>query len=143
MRVRGGAVVAALLGAAIVLIAAELALGALRHGGVPLADPCVRRAAFGGSGLDGAVQQVALDGLDGAACRLHTSREELVLSFSPGVRTKEIRWSRPTIEAALAAGFGRAVDDAKERGGPAGIAARVVSFAGLNGARLADWLLGR
>jgi hypothetical protein len=143
MRERGGTIVAALLGAATVLVAAELAMGALGHGGVSLADPCVRRADFGGSGLDGAVQQLVLDGLDGAACRLHTSREELVLSFSPGVRTKEIRWSRPTIEAALAAGFGRAVDNAKQRGGLAGIAARVVSFVGLTGSRLADWLLGR
>jgi hypothetical protein len=103
----------------------------------------VRRASFPGSGVDGAVQQLALDGLDGAACRLHTTREELVLSFAPDIRTKAIRWDRATIRAALAAGVSRSVDDAEARGGVVGIAARVVSAIGLDGSRILDWLLGR
>jgi hypothetical protein len=138
----GNVILGVLLAAAAGLIVAELALGALGHGRVTLADPCVRRAGFEGSGLDGAVQQLALDGLDGAACRLHATREELVLSFAPDVRTKEIRWNRPTIEDALGAGFSRAVDDAKDRGGLVGIAARIVSAIGLAGSRIAGWLLG-
>jgi hypothetical protein len=141
VRRSGPAALALLLAAGVVLIAVELGLGALNYGRVHLADPCVERSDFPGSGLDGAVQQLALDGLDGAACKLHATREELVLSFSPDVRTKEIRWDRATIDAALSAGFSRAVDDAKDRGGPIGLAARFLSS--LSPSRLADWLLDR
>jgi hypothetical protein len=134
-------VLALLLAAGVALLVVELALGSLHYGRVHLADPCVERNDFPGSGLDGAVQQLALDGLDGAACTLHTTREELVLSFSPDVRTKEIRWDRPTIDAALSAGFSRSVHDARDRGGALGIAARVLERLDPRG--LADWLLGR
>ena len=141
MRRRGPFALALLLAAGLVLLAVELGLGALHYGRVHLASPCVERSDFPGSGIDGAVQQLALDGLDGAACRLHATREELVLSFSPDVRTREIRWDRATIDAALAAGFDRAVRDARDRGGMLGIAAQF--FASLDPSHLADWLLGR
>jgi hypothetical protein len=93
--------------AAAALIAVELARGALSLGEPELADPCTSKPAFSGGGLDGAVQRFALEGLNGAACELHTTREELVLSFVPSARVKEVRWDRPTIERALRAGCGR------------------------------------
>ncbi len=92
------------------LIVVELALGAVGFGGAKLADPCTSKSSFAGGGVDGALQRIALSGLDGAACRLGTSREKLVLSFSPASGEK-IRWSRPTIDAALRAGVDRAARD--------------------------------
>ena len=56
-----------------------------------------------------------LDGLDGAACRLHTTREELVLSLGGGVGVTR-RWDEHTIEVALRAGLLRSVDAAEQRG---------------------------
>jgi hypothetical protein len=103
-------VLAALLVAAGALLAAELVVHATHHD-VTVADPCQPRAPFPGQGLDATVQRVVLDGLDGAACRLHTTREELVLSLRGSSR-----WNRHTIEVALRAGLLRAVDEAGSRG---------------------------
>ena len=112
MNTRRGAVALAALGvAAVTLIAVELALGALSVGEPRLADPCTSKPAFSGGGLDGAVQKFALTGLNGAACELHTTREELVLSFVPSAGVGKVRWDRPTIEHALQAGFDKAAED--------------------------------
>jgi len=108
---RGTIALAALAAAAVVLIALELALGALSVGEPKLADPCTAKPTFAGGGIDGAVQRFALSGLNGAACELHTTREELVLSFVPSAQVKTVRWDRPTIERALRAGFDRAAED--------------------------------
>jgi hypothetical protein len=107
---RGKVVLGALGAAAAALIVAELALGAVHFGETKLADPCTAEPAFKGGGVDGAVQRFALSGLNGAACRLHTSREELVLSFTPAAGTR-VKWSSATIAAALKAGFARAAKD--------------------------------
>ena len=106
---------AALLVAAAALLVVELGLGATHYGSSKLADPC-RPRAFAGSGLDATVQRVVLDGIDGAACRLGTSREQLVLSLASGAGYPPRRWNRHTIEVALRAGMLAAVDDAAQRG---------------------------
>jgi predicted MFS family arabinose efflux permease len=108
---RGRPIVRALLLAAATLLVAEVALGGVGYGTAHLADPCTSKPAFQGGGLDGAVQRFALSGLAGAACSLGTSREELVLSFSPSARHGAVRWNRPTIEKALRAGLDRASHD--------------------------------
>jgi hypothetical protein len=109
---RRGTVALAVLGlAAAALIVVELSLGALSAGETHLADPCTAKPAFDGGGLDGAVQRFALTGLNGAACELHTTREELVLSFVPAAGVSTMRWDRPTIERALKAGFDKAAED--------------------------------
>jgi hypothetical protein len=105
-----------LLGAAACLLVVELSLGAIGFGKPHLDDPCTSRPAFRGGGLDGEIQRFALSGLNGAACRLHTTREELVLSFVPAAGTKRVRWERKTIEDALRAGFDQAFDDLEARG---------------------------
>jgi hypothetical protein len=137
---RGRVILAALIGSAGVLLALELALGAPHYGNVRLADPCMSRPSFRGGGVDGAVQRVALDSLDGAACRLHTTREELILSLGPNPHAKPIEWDRPTIRAAVTAGFRRAVSAAEARGGFDGLAARLLDR--LAGSDLIRWLLG-
>jgi hypothetical protein len=107
---------AVLLGLAAMLLVVELALGAIHFGQPKLADPCTSKPAFEGGGLDGEVQRFALSGLNGAACKLHTTREELVLSFVPAAGTKRVRWDRQTIEDALRSGFDRAFHDTEQRG---------------------------
>ena len=111
---------AVLLGAAAALLVVELSLGAIGFGKPHLAEPCTAKPAFEGGGLDGEVQRFALSGLNGAACRLHTTREELVLSFVPAAGTKRVRWDRQTIEDALRYGFDRATKDLEARG-PVGL----------------------
>ena len=109
-------ILAILLGAAVALIVVELSIGAVGFGKPKIADPCRDRPAFTGGGLDGEIQRFALSGLNGAACRLHTTREELVLSFVPAAGTKSVRWDRPTIEAALRAGLDKAFKETEDRG---------------------------
>jgi hypothetical protein len=95
-------VLALLFVAAAVLVGVEFALGAASTGEVKLANPCQPRL-FRGD----VVQRVVLAGLDHAACRLHESREALVLSLETPSKRKE---------AALRAGLLRAVDEAEGRG---------------------------
>ncbi|MCK9248553.1 MAG: MFS transporter [Solirubrobacteraceae bacterium] len=76
-------------GLAIVLTAAALGASGLqilvsresRPPQVVIADPCQERASPGSGGLSGAAQDVALLGLDNAACRFGSSREKLVLAI--------------------------------------------------------------
>lgn len=98
-----------------VLIGVELARGAANAGELAVQDPCEPRRAFAGEGLDATLQRIVLDGLDGAACELGTTREELVLSLAPssGVR---IEWDDETLEQAVRAGLLEAISDAEERG---------------------------
>jgi hypothetical protein len=105
-----------LLALAAALLIVELSLGAVHFGQAKLADPCTSKPAFKGGGLDGEIQRFALSGLNGAACKLHTTREEFVLSFVPAAGTKRVRWDRRTIENALRAGFDQAFHDTEHRG---------------------------
>ena len=105
-------VLCALGAAAIALIAVELSMGAIDFGQAKLADPCTAKVHLSEGGffgsVDAAIQRVALSGLNGAACSLHTSREELVLSFAPALGTRKVRWNHATIEKALRGGIARA-----------------------------------
>ena len=105
-------VVVAQLLAGVALVAVELSLGALSEPTPKIADPCKPRDGRT-VGFDATVQRIVLDGLDGAACRLGTTREQLVLSLSG---TGPVRWSRKTIERAVRAGLLHAVDQAQARG---------------------------
>lgn len=110
------AVLVALGLGAVALVGVELANGAADAGALAVADPCEARPAFHGQGLDATVQRIVLDGLDGAACELGTSREQLVLSFDPAFG-QEVEWDRETIERAVRSGLLEAIDDAQEREG--------------------------
>jgi hypothetical protein len=107
-------IVGALLAAGVVLVAVELGKGALDEPSPKIANPCVPRHGRTG-GFDTTVQRIVLDGLDGAACRLHTTREELVLSLGGGTVVRR-RWDKHTVEVALRAGLLRSVDEAEDRG---------------------------
>ena len=83
----------ALPAAALVLVSGVLGVQVANGGGTfePLrsADPCVARTVTSqADGMDGLTERLVLLGIDGAACRLHVSREALTLELAqPGVRT--------------------------------------------------------
>jgi hypothetical protein len=140
-------ILVALLASGLVLVALELGKGALSEPPPKLANPCLPRDGRTG-GIDATVQRIVLDGFDGAACRLHTTREELVLSLAPESGFRR-RWDQHTIDVALRAGLLRSVDEAERRGDIPGFAApilrRIVRSAPLDrlvrgGIRLSDLL---
>jgi hypothetical protein len=110
----GVAVAAALVVAGVALVASEVVQGSNERS-TAIADPCAQRAAFPGSGVDAAVQRVVLDGLDGAACQLGTSRERLVLALA-GDSSQRLPNDQTTIDSAVRAGLLRALDEASNRG---------------------------
>jgi hypothetical protein len=111
--------------AAAVLIAVELANGALDYGESEVADPCLERQAFPGEGFQATVQRIVLNGLDGAACELNTTREELVLSLDPELG-RDVEWDRKTLERAVRSGLLEAIDDAEARGSIGGLEASIL-----------------
>ncbi len=84
---------AALPAVALVLVSGVLGVQLANGGGTfePLqsADPCVARTVTSqADGMDGLTERLVLLGIDGAACRLHVSREALTLELAqPGPRT--------------------------------------------------------
>jgi hypothetical protein len=108
-------IVAALLASGAVLVAVELGKGALEEPSPKIANPCKPREGRTG-GIDTTIQRIVLDGFDGAACRLHTTREELVLSLGGNSAVLPRRWDEHTVEVALRSGLLRSVDAAEERG---------------------------
>jgi hypothetical protein len=110
-RVAPAVLVALFVGAA-GLVALEFANGAADAGALAVRDPCEPRPAFPGEGLDATLQRIVFDGLDGAACELGTTREELVLSLAPGSGVEPLPWDDATIERALL----ESIDDAEQRG---------------------------
>ena len=123
-RIAFAALVALFVGAAS-LIALELANGAANAGALAVRDPCAPRPSFSGEGLDATMQRIVLDGLDGAACELGTTREELVLSFDSELGG-EVDWDQETLERALRSGLEEAIADAEERGSLGGLEARIL-----------------
>ena len=111
--------IAVLLAAAVVFLAVELGMGAWGFGEVKRVDPCTATTASLGSGFDAALQRIVLDGLNGAACRLHTTREQLVEALG----SKNARWSDEQIQAAVRVGLVAAIDKAEQRGEIPGILA--------------------
>ena len=79
--------------AGLVLVGGVLGVQVARGGGdfEPLhpADPCVARDVTSqAEGMDALTERLVLLGIDGAACRLHVSREALTLELAqPGTRT--------------------------------------------------------
>jgi len=114
-------ILAGLLASGAVLVGVELGKGALSEPSPRIANPCVSRGGATG-GFDATLQRVVLDGLDGAACRLHTTREELVLSLGGG-SVFHRHWDRHTVDVALRAGMLRSIDESERRGDIPGLVA--------------------
>ena len=134
----------AIVALVVVLIAAEFAAGARDFAQRDYGDPCHAPAdPFPqGHGIDGTLQRISLSAIDGAACKLGTGREELILSLEPrGDFGPEVRWTRATLEEALRAGLIRAIDDADHRDTIPGFVATGLKFVAQRAP--IDWILGR
>ena len=97
-----------------------LALGGVSYKPAEVADPCTTREWRNPEGLQQVLEQIVLSALDGAACELGVSREDLVLA----VRSEDALDSfaeehgitREDAERAVDEGLVRAVDDAEKAG---------------------------
>jgi hypothetical protein len=96
------------------------ALGGASYEPTPVADPCVVREWRNPNDLESVLEQVALSALDGAACTLGVSREDLVLALkdegSLDDFARQHGISRAEAETAVREGLERAVDDAQAAG---------------------------
>jgi hypothetical protein len=123
--------------AALVAVAAVIvpyaALGGGSYDPTPVADPCVQREWRDPGGIQEVVEQIILSALDGAACELGVSREDLVLAVrdeeSLDAFAEEQGISRADAEQALERGIDRAIADAEEAGALSGFVAEIVATA--------------
>jgi hypothetical protein len=104
----GHLVILAGLAAAALLVGVELQRGALADGRLAVADPCTRAAPAPGDGTDAQAQRIGLSAVDAAACRLGTSREELLLSVAGSL--EDSRDLPDDVEDALRDGLQEAID---------------------------------
>jgi AcrR family transcriptional regulator len=102
------------------LIALYLALGGASYAPAKVADPCAPREWRNPQGLQEVAEQIVLSGLDGAACELRVSREQIVLAFAGRDSlerfAREHRISEERLEELVRSGLLRAVDDAEQAG---------------------------
>jgi hypothetical protein len=108
------------LGLVTVVIVPYVALGGGRFEPTPVADPCESRERPDADGLAETLERVALAGVDGVACELGVSREELVLALRSEEAltafSEEQGLDREELEQAITDGLVRAVDQADEAG---------------------------
>ena len=106
--------------ASLALIVVYLALGGASYAPSHVADPCAPREWRNPQGLQQTAEQIVLSGLDGAACELGVSREEMVLAF--GSRESLQRFahkhhvSAQQVDELMRAGLMRSIDDAEQAG---------------------------
>jgi hypothetical protein len=98
------------------LVGLYLALGGASYEPAAVADPCETRDWREPSGFQEVVEQIALSGLDGAACELGVTREEMVLAFESRDSLQQFARDHGISDDELAAlvreGIDRALDDA-------------------------------
>lgn len=127
-RRRGGAVaVAFAVASSAGLAGVYLASGGAHYQPREVADPCRPRSADRLKGGDQLLQRLALAALDGAACRLRVTREDLVLALateqSRAAFAKQHRIGDAALEDAIKAGLDRAIADAQRAGAISGLEA--------------------
>jgi hypothetical protein len=109
--------IAVAVGAAVGLVGVYLALGGASYAPAAVADPCAAREGRGAEGFARVAEQIVLSALDGAACELGVSREEVVLAFANSASLERFAEEHDVSEEALGnlvrAGFRRALDDAE------------------------------
>jgi AcrR family transcriptional regulator len=103
--------------AAVALVVVYLALGGASYAPAKVADPCAPRDWRDPQGVEEVAEQIALSGLDGAACELHVSREEMVLALANSESrerfAREHGISNERLEQLVREGLLRAIDDAE------------------------------
>lgn len=100
------------------LIGAYLALGGASYAPAQPADPCVTRDWREAGGFQEVAEQIVLRALDGAACELDVSREEIVLALSSRESferfAREQGISDEELEELARSGLVRAIDEAEQ-----------------------------
>ena len=121
------------LAAVAAVVVPYLLLGGASYEPTQVADPCRAREWRNPGDVQRVLEQVALSALDGAACTLGVSREELVLAFAEEDTLAEFAdahgISRDDAERALHDGLLRALDDAEAAGALSGTTAAIVRAA--------------
>ena len=114
-----GILIASIL-ASLALIITYTFAGGFDYKPTPVADPCDSRVWTDPSGLEDTAQQLALSAVDGAACDLGVSREQLTRALADSealsdfLRDEDI--PREQFDQAIKAGLERAVDEAENAG---------------------------
>jgi hypothetical protein len=123
-------------GLSILLAVVYLAAGGGSYEPTPVADPCQARAWTSPDGLEEIAQQFLLSSLDGAACELGVSREELAAALpteqSRAAFAAEQGITDTQLAAAIRAGIGRAINDAEDAGAIPGLVADGLRAAAAN-----------
>ncbi|HEX4747044.1 MAG TPA: hypothetical protein VFU99_09195 [Gaiellaceae bacterium] len=108
------------LGLVALVVVPYLALGGGRYEPTPVADPCGARERPDAEGLGETLERIALRALDGVACELGVTREDLVLALRSeealDAFSREQGLDRAELEETISAGLVRAVDDAEREG---------------------------
>ena len=118
------------LGLVAAVVVPYLALGGGRFEPTPVADPCQPRDRPDAEGLGETIERIALAAVDGVACELGVSREDLVLAlrnedaFTAFSADQGI--DRAEAESSIRDGLVRAVDDAEQSGALPGFVAPLV-----------------
>jgi hypothetical protein len=114
-------------GISILLVVVYLAAGGGSYEPSPSADPCEPRAWTSPDDLEATAQQFFLSALDGAACELGVSREDLAEALPTEESRQEFVAAQGITDEELAvairAGVGRAIDDAEAAGAVSGLIA--------------------
>ncbi|HEY1284956.1 MAG TPA: hypothetical protein VGF04_02605 [Solirubrobacterales bacterium] len=117
---RGTSLVVAAIAVSALLVGVYLAAGGSSYTPEKVRDPCKHRPSRNPQGLEEIAQQFTLSALDGAACELGVTREELAQALaSKQARerfTDRYDISEAELAKAIRAGLLRAVDDAEEAG---------------------------
>ena len=117
---RGTTLVVGAIAASALLVGVYLAAGGSSYTPEKVQDPCKHRAWRNPEGLEQIAEQFSLSALDGAACELGVSREELAQALaSPRTRerfTDRYGISEAELARAIRSGLLRAVNDAEEAG---------------------------
>jgi hypothetical protein len=110
-----------------------IALGGASFEPTPVGDPCVAREWRDPGGVQEVLEQVALSALDGAACDLGVTREDLVLAVRDeealDAFAAEHGITRADAERAVHDGLERAIDDAEDAGALPGVLASLARSA--------------
>ena len=123
----------AAVAASVLLVVVYVAAGGRDYRPLATADPCRPRTWPDVQGTTQIAEQVAYSALDGAACKLGTSREELTLAFTSRDRLDE--FARATTSPPRrsmtppATGLLRAIDDGERSGAINSVEAFVLRIA--------------
>ncbi len=111
----------------LILCGGYLAAGGASYKPASVQNPCDPRPWRDPQGVEEIAQQFSLSALDGAACRLGVSREELAQALTTGEARRQFAEDHgiddAELEEAVQAGLVRAIDDAQDAGAISALAA--------------------